>query len=166
MYYKRFTQSERTACQRLAVCRAILKKGYGEIEERISGIKGAKRDLALCYKLIDKTLDAIKATISPAQELVFERSLQEVTYELSTRCYATRNQAKAERENGIWLSYETVNWLFDGCAEGCKYCDKTTEGQARCGTRKALNVIPRDDGPDDDGKGRCPFYGYQWKEND
>lgn len=160
MERKRLTASERRDAQKLAVCKAILEKGFDTLDARINGIKDAKRDLALCRTLIAKTLEATKKTLLPEQEETFNHSLAEVTYEIMARCPATaHNDAQWMKENGMWLSGETINNLVDGCIQGCVMCGYDTLGQMKCPTRKAMNVIPRDFGPDDDGKGKCPFYG-------
>lgn len=159
----RFTMDERNECLKLAVCRKVFSLGFDALARRIASIKGAKRDMALCAKLIDKTLDAIKGTLEPEQQYAFEKSLIGVSYEIMTRCPATANNpTRTLRENGMWQSFEVYNWLLEGCAEGCKYCDKSTEQQMKCGTRKAMNAIPHNDGPDDDGKGKCPYYAFKW----
>ena len=165
MTNNRLTMSERNEALKLAVCRKILSNRLEALDRRIAEIKGAKRDIALCARLIDKTLDSIKDTLPIEQQIAFEQSLYGATYEIFTRCPATaHNGERTLKENGMWQSWEVYNWLLDGCAEGCKYCDKTTEQQMKCGTRKAMNIMPRNGGPDDDGKGKCPYYAYKWEE--
>lgn len=147
------------AAMRLAVCRAILKRGIGDLDKRIALVPGCKRDLALCAKLIDKNLDAIKETIAPEQAKLFEQSLAGVTYELMTRCPATsHNDKKWAEENGMWLPYNVINALYDGAHEKCMMCSLDTEGQRRCPLRKALNVVPHDVEHGNETDGRCPYY--------
>ena len=161
----KFSMAERSEALRLAVCRHILKRGFSAMEARIAECKGVKRDLALCCRLIDKSLDLILDTLAPAQALMFEQSLTGIAYEIGTKCPATwHNEAKAQKEKGMWLTFEVLNALLDGCQEGCLYCDKDTEGQLRCPTRKALNLLPQEGGPEDDGKGRCQYYGANWNQ--
>ena len=155
----RLRASERVAAMRLAICRAILKRGIGDLDKRAATIPGCKRDLALCTKLIDKNLVAIKDTLPAEQGDLFEQSLAGVTYELMTRCPATsHNDKKWAEENGMWLPFNVINALFDGAREKCMMCSYDTEGQRRCALRKALNVIPHDIEHSGEDEGKCPYY--------
>ena len=150
---KRLTATEREALVRLCVAQEIFASVPGELAERMKLIPGAKRDLAMMAKKIDKLLDQATDTIPREQWSTYNNSLKMATYAIGVKGPAGNGQRN--NEFGMWLPYDVINALLEGCHDHCLMCEMDKYACRRCGLRKALETVPNDT-PDDDSLG-CKY---------
>ena len=155
METKRLTASERESLVRLNVALEILTKEPAELAQRSALIPGAKRDLAMMSAKIRKLMDGYAHTIPSEQLRTYANSLKMVSYVIGAK--RPGGQGRDDKNYGMWLPYEVINKLLDGCHDHCMMCGLDKTDRKRCPLRKALDTIPNDVERSEDGD--CPYYG-------
>ena len=153
---RRMTASEREALMRLNVAFEIMALDVMEpLAERLKMIPGARRDLAMMSKRITKIIEAVPQTIPDHQLKTYLNNLRLVTYTIGVK-----NPGKLikrdEKNYGMWLSFETLAALLDGCHDHCLMCHEDRAQRRACELRKALDMIPNNTNDREDGD--CPYY--------
>ena len=152
---KRLTASEREALTRLSVACDIIDKTKAELDKRRKMIPYGSRDTEMVKKVLEKLLANYIKTIPIEQLPSYVNNMRMVSYVVGVKRPGVIG-GRDEENFGMWLPYETLNILFDGCHDKCITCMEDTEGQKRCRLRKALDSIPND--VEDKGDGSCPYY--------
>ena len=152
---KRMTASEREALVRLNVAFEIMALDVLEpLRVRLKLIPGARRDLAMMSKRITKIIEAVPATIPDAQLRTYLNALKMVSYTISVN--APGKLERDEKKYGMWIPFEVLNALLDGCHDHCLMCPEDKAHRKACPLRRALEIIPND--AEDREDGDCPFY--------
>ena len=153
MEKKRLTASEREALVRLSVALEILIGEPKHLTARAALVPGAKRDMAMMASRIRKLMEGFTATIPPEQLLIYRRALQMASYTVGVR---RPGEPRDEKDYGIWLPWEVMNVLLQGCHDHCMMCDLDKGQRRACPLKKALDTIPNDQPDRSDGD--CPYY--------
>lgn len=158
MEQKRMTATEREALMRLAIAEQILCREADDVQKRLGMIPGARRDMGLMKTLIEKLMRNIQETVPTEQLLSYQRSLADASYVIGVRCRATDgNREKRNKEIGMWVSYEALNAILEGCHDHCMMCELDKVSQMKCKLKKALDSIPND--KVDKVESGCPYFG-------
>lgn len=150
---KRLTASERDALQRLNVAYDILLETASALKERAKMIPYASRDLAMIRGRIEGIMRQIAYSIPPEQRATYNNNLRMASYTIGVKGPAVgtpRNDAY-----GMWVSWNELNALLEGCHDHCLTCTLDRYGAKKCELRRALDVIPNDCQHTDDGD--CPY---------
>ena len=150
---KRLTASERDALQRLNVAYDILLETASALRERARMVPYASRDLAMIRGRIEGIMRQIAFSIPPEQRATYNNNLRMASYTIGVKGPAVgtpRNDAY-----GMWISWNELNALLEGCHDHCLTCSLDKYETRRCPIRKALDVIPNDGPRSEDGE--CPY---------
>lgn len=150
---KRLTASERDALQRLNIAYDILLETASALKERAKMIPYASRDLAMIRGRIEGIMRQIAFSIPKEQRTTYNNNLRMASYTIGVKGPATgkpRNDAY-----GMWISWNELNALLEGCHDHCLTCQLSKYETRRCPIRKALDVIPNDVPRSEDGE--CPY---------
>ena len=150
----RLTASDRESLIRLNVAYEIMATERGQLERRLSAIRGGKRDYGLIKSKINKLMEEITGTIPDEQLMTYVRSLKMASYTIGIK--RPGNMERNDKDYGMWLSYEVINALLSGCHDHCMMCLSDKAERRACKLRKALETIPNDASDRNDGD--CPFY--------
>ena len=103
---------------------------------------------------IKKLMEQVVGTIPDDQLKSYVNSLKMASYTVGIR--KPGNMERDEKNYGMWLPFEVINALLNGCHDHCMMCPADKAERRACKLRKALETIPNDtpDRDDDD----CPFY--------
>lgn len=151
---KRLTASERESLMRMNIALEILTREPANLAERSTLIPGAKRDLAMMSSKIRQLMDGYVRTIPPEQCRTYINSLKMAGYVIGAKRPGLREHD--DRNYGMWLPYEVIHALLDGCHDHCMMCELDKVSRKRCLLRKALDIIPND--AEQSEEGDCPYY--------
>ncbi|MBR1565141.1 MAG: hypothetical protein IJ649_00115 [Oscillospiraceae bacterium] len=93
-------------------------------------------------------------TIPEEQFATYIRSLEMASFTVGIK--KPGDMGRNDKDFGMWLSYEAINGLLEGCHEHCMMCPGDKAQRRACKLRKVLTSIPNDAPERDDGD--CPFY--------
>lgn len=152
MERKRLCADERVALMHLfAAMQAILEsKG---IEKRAAQIPKVKGLIASAKGMLGSALDKIMDSMPEDQLRSLRRNLGDLRYWLSVTPAAGKNYS----EDGLWLSYPTLDELCAATKDHCLMCGKSIEEQRKCKLQKALDELPCSKA-DENARG-CRYYG-------
>lgn len=151
---KRLTGSEREALVNMSVALDVLMKAQPDLKARAKMVNGGNRDIAMVIAKLTKLMERFYDTITAEQLRTYYNNLKMASITVGVKNPATLGKRKSD-DYGMWLSYEAINQLFEGCHDKCLMCGLDTEGQRRCSLRKALDSIPNDLAQNE---GECPYY--------
>ena len=149
------TASERESLIRLNVAFEILTTEGEQLRKRFTGVKYGLRDLGMLKAVIHRLMEQVIDTIPEEQMMTYVRSLQMASYTVGVKRPGT-NGSRNEKDYGMWLPYEVINGLLQGCHDHCMMCPGDRAERRACRLRKALETIPNDAQEREDGD--CPFY--------
>jgi len=151
---KRLTASEREALVRMSVALEILWEAPAALRARSKLVKNATRDLAMMRSVIFKLMGKFAATIPEDQQRSYRITLDNMSYTVGMKRPA--KQTRDEKNYGMWIPYEILRALLAGCEDHCLMCPDDVAKRRACKLRRAMEAIPNDAPPRDDGE--CPFY--------
>ena len=149
---KRLSASERDALSGLNVTMMIMGQIPELLAERTRSIRYAKRDLAMIARRIEKLLEKYVQTIPPEQLKTYRNYLRMCSYAIGVKGPATRDR---NDEFGMWVSWNELNALMEGCHDKCLMCPADKNAARSCQLRKALDIIPND--VDHNSDSICPY---------
>ena len=150
----KLTASDREALIRLNVAYEILQTEGEHLQRRFRAIEGGQRDLGMLKAKIHKLMERVVDTIPDDQLMTYIRSLKMASFTVGIK-----KPGRMERDDtnyGMWICFDTLNELLDGCHDHCMMCPGDKIQRMQCKLRKALALIPNDAPDRDDGD--CPFY--------
>jgi len=150
---KPVTGAERDALMRLNIAYDILLETAAALKDRARLIPYAARDLAMIRAKISRIMEAVAYSIPKEQRTTYNNNLRMASYTIGVKGPATgkpRNDAY-----GMWISWNELNALLEGCHDHCLTCQLDKYETRRCPIRKALDVIPNDVPRSEDGE--CPY---------
>lgn len=150
---RRLTATEKEALQRLNIALEILTKEKDNLAARAAMIPGAKRDMAMMAAKIEKLMGEMVLTIPDEQLATYVRALKMVSYTIGVKNPFRQTN---EKDYGMWLPFDVINGLLEGCHDHCMMCNLDRVGRMRCRFRKTLDTIPNDVVQWQDGD--CPYY--------
>lgn len=150
----RLSASDRESLMRLNVAFEILETEGDQLARRLRVIKDGKRDYGLIKHRINKLMECMIETIPEDQIMTYVRSLKMTSYTIGIK--KPGPMGRNEKDYGMWLSYEVINALLNGCHDHCMMCSEDKAERRACKLRKALATIPNDAPERDDND--CPFY--------
>ena len=150
----RLSASDRESLMRLNVAFEILETEGDQLARRLRVIKDGKRDYGLIKSRINKLMECMIETIPEDQIMTYVRSLKMTSYTIGIK--KPGPMGRNEKDYGMWLSYEVINALLNGCHDHCMMCSEDKAERRACKLRKALATIPNDAPERDDND--CPFY--------
>lgn len=151
---KRLTASEREAMMRLAAAMQILMLDMENLKARSALVPYAARDFGLMKKKAEGLLMAFTDTIPTEQLATYRRSLEMVSFTVGIKRPGPLQ--RDEKNFGLWVPYEVLNALLDGCHDHCLMCNLDRAQRNACPLRKALTTIPNDVTEREDGD--CPYF--------
>ena len=151
---RRLTASERESLLRLNVALEILMREPDTLAARAALVPGAKRDLGLLRAKIKTLMEGFTHTIPTEQLISYRNTLRMTSYIIGARRPGSRGRDWTNY--GLWLSYEEINGLLEGCHDKCLTCALDTVGRRKCPLRKTLDAIPNDVSERADGD--CPYF--------
>lgn len=135
-------------------CAARIMMGAPKgLAARAAMVKYARRDLAMLAARAKELVKRFDETIPDDQLPGFIRNLRDSVWTVGVRRPAADTKYG---DYGLWLSYEQLNALLDGCHDHCMVCTADKIGRMKCPLRRALDQIPNDV---TDRAGDCPYYG-------
>ena len=156
METKRLTATEKEALLHMNVALEILIHEPEQLKNRVSLVPGAKRDLAMIATKIRKLMEGFRDTIPPAQIPIYERALRMSQFWVGARRPGDKEGSRDDAEFGMWISYEVLDVLLNGCHDSCLMCNLDKAARRACKLKKAIDIIPNDIPQRDDGD--CPYY--------
>lgn len=153
METKRLTATEREGLLRMNVALEILTKEPEQMKNRVAMIPGAKRDIAMMAAKIRKLMEGFRDTIPEEQQSIYEHALRMTTFTVGAK--SPTAEGRDNRKYGMWIPISVLNELLNGCHDHCMVCDLDKGQRRACPLKKALDIIPNDAVPVDDG---CPYY--------
>ena len=154
MSTKRLTASERESLLRLNVAMEIMILDLKQLEQRAKLVPYARRDMAMMAAVANRLLRGFAATIPVEQAMTYRRALEMVSYTIGVK--KPGPSSRDEKNYGMWIPYEVLNALLDGCHDHCLMCGLDLAQRRACQLRKALTIIPNDSRERSDGD--CPYY--------
>ena len=151
---KRLTASEREAMIRLNIAQDIMCTQPGVLRDRSRMIKYARRDFAMIAKRLDGLMERLADTVPTDQLKTYVNTHRMSSYTIGAR--RPGGQQRCDSEYGMWVSYEVLNALFEGCHDRCQVCMEDPSRRRKCRLRMALEAIPNDVRQHPNGD--CPFY--------
>lgn len=134
---KRLYAEERLAL--LHLCAAL--QGFASasaLDKRIASIKGAKSMVNGAKGMLGKVLEEIYDTVPLEQLLSIKRQLKGLRYSISIQNVG----GKDYKNDGLYLSLDTLDALLEGVRDHCMMCMKDTTEQRKCALAKALDELP------------------------
>ena len=156
METKRLTATEREAMVRLYVAMDLISQYSDPLKERAKLVPWARRDLGMIKAAAGKLIDRFTETVPADQMMTFVRSLQMASYTIGVK--APGAKTRDDKTFGMWLPYEVLNGLLDGCKDHCDMCSADKNHRMSCKLRKTMDKIPNDAGERPDGD--CPYFIY------
>ena len=154
MERKRLSASERDSLVKLNIVLEILRKDLNPLRTRLGSIPYAKRDLAMMASVIQKLMEKTNETIPDEQIMTYINALKMSSYVIGAKSPG-KNKESNMKDYGMWLPYEILNHLFNGCHDHCLMCTLGTVERRQCILRKTLDAIPNDVPDREDGD--CPY---------
>ena len=151
---KRLNATERESLVRLNVAYEILLRESENLKDRARAIPWAARDLGLLRYRINRLMEQFAETIPTDQLKTYVNALKMTGYTIGAK--RPFGEKRNEKDYGMWLPYEALNTLLEGCHDKCMMCDLDAMGRKKCPLRRALDSIPNDVPERHDGD--CQYY--------
>lgn len=151
---RRLTASEREALVRMSVALEILHKETDTLRERTKLIPRAGFQLMGMRTALFNLMAKFAATIPDDQRRSYSITLDNTSYTIGMKC--PTKLGRDEKQYGMWIPFETLRALLAGCEDHCLMCPDDVAKRRACKLRRAMEAIPNDAPPRDDGE--YPFY--------
>ena len=153
MEQKRMNASEQTAIKQLAIALTILQDH--DLDKRLEGIKFGKRDMGNLRSTIQRVFEGLMATVPLEQALQLRKIMQTLRFSIGVPKPINRR----DDDYGLWVSMHTANTLANAALEQCMLCECNENQRRRCEIRKALDELPIQLPMQENGPGKCPYFG-------
>lgn len=152
---KRLTGSEREALVNVNVALDLLMKSQDELKARAKTVPGGNRYIAMVIAKLTKLLGYFAATVPHEQLKTYLNNLNMASITVGVKNPANLGRRTGD-EYGMWLSYEAIEQIINGCHDHCLMCALDRGERKRCKLKKAMDSIPNDLSPREDD---CPYFG-------
>ena len=119
METKRMTAGERDTMLRIVTAMNILVEEPEKLKKRMKDVPYFARDVGMLKKRALMMIEKMTDTIPKDQMWQWYREVKNTTYVVGVPGVANHNNDKY----GVWLPYNIVNALMDGCKEQCLMCN-------------------------------------------
>lgn len=151
---KRLTASEMETLLRMRAASIILKEIPVKMSQRSEMVPYAKRDFAMLAAKVQKLHDAFIETIPENQISTYNNNLWMCNFSIGVK--RPGNSERNNREYGMWISYDVLNTLLEGCHDHCTMCNLDKGQRRACKLKKAMDILPNDVPRYDEND--CPYY--------
>lgn len=152
---KRMTATERDQIIHLTVASDIMESIHQSLRDRAAMVPRGRSRIGIARWAIQSLMADILDTIPTDQLQALKRNMAMNTFTVGVK--RPPGQRMQEKDYGIWISFQELIELLEGCHDHCMMCAMDKAQRRACPLRKALDVIPNDVKDRDDGD--CPYYG-------
>ena len=153
MEQKRMNASEQTAIKQLAIALTILQDH--DLDKRLECIKYGKRDMGSLRSAIQRVFEGLMATVPLEQALQLRKTMQTLKFSIG----ASKPINRHDEDYGIWVTLHAANTFANAALEQCMLCDRNEMQMRTCEVRKALDELPIPLPTQENGPGKCPYFG-------
>lgn len=153
MEQKRMNASEQTAIKQFAIALTILQDH--DLDKRLEGIKYGKRDMGHIRSTIQRVFEELMATVPLEQALQLRKTMQTLRFSIGV----PRPINRRDDEYGTWVSMHAANTFANAALEQCMLCECSEKEMRACEVRKALDELPIPLQTQENGPGKCPYFG-------
>ena len=153
MEQKRMNASEQTAIKQLAIALTILQDH--DLDKRLECIKYGKRDMGSLRSAIQRVFEGLMATVPLEQALQLRKTMQTLKFSIG----ASTASRKSRLSEASGLKLHAANTFANAALEQCMLCECSEKEMRACEIRKALDELPIPLPTQENGPGKCPYFG-------
>ena len=153
MEQKRMNASEQTAIKQLAVALTILQDH--DLDKRLESVKWGKRDMGSLRSTIQRVFEGLMATVPLEQALQLRKTMQTLKFSIG----ASKPINRHDEDYGIWVTLHAASTFANAALEQCMLCECSAKEMRACEIRKSLDELPIPLPTQENGPGKCPYFG-------